>query len=610
MVALSSVSPATSATGVLRNTTIRFTATDVFIPGSGIPALIQVFISYEEALDSDAGGTLEVWRSQSPAIDGVTAGGLVNGWSGSRVSGGITLSNTSGFKNYSQINVHVRWNYLDGIVKQQNQTYHFWTVDDSAPSVSGVSPVNGTTTAQSYAGAATATFTDGGDGIGATWGGLHNNHSAQGSSVNKASVQAFYTRNGGAPVNICVNGVFQTGWLGSSISGGADGNPLSSPKSYDSSIPHYTAGAMARTVTLQPTGEWPGGLLDLTVTANDFAGNTGTSNWSFTVPFIQATGLASAEAFGAHVITAQAPVAISADDMIKPAFDTFRGGKTVLIQGPQMLVDTSLDKSFLSQDLSPWTSSTSGTGRARSGFSGLRLETGAGNGTATGIGPTNKRSFDVTLSVTLDSPRHAVAAAIAYPCTFKYTLGSDYAQISLKRDSDVSGISADEVVVTGTVNSNSTVETVGSTTLTNTSVFDLRIVHYLNYVFLEVNGIRLASFSRFSSSTGVGYLSAAIANTGTAQAIKTRVTNLAVRSAAIVNGRLLEDLDHLSAHRILGTIPAATLAEVGTVPIMVFGPWGSAVSADGFEYTLPDRQTIGRSKALRLSNFTDISLRD
>lgn len=107
-----------------------------------------------------------------------------------------------------------------------------------------------------------------------------------------------------------------------------------------------------------------------------------------------------------------------------------------------------------------------------------------------------------------------------------------------------------------------------------------------------------------------GTLRLAVRNLTNASKVSIHLSNFTLRSHAMINGRLLDNKVVTSRQRILGKVPAATLADVGVTTIQIFGPGIVGVATAPFEYTLPSPFTSGQRVFDRLRIYTDPALFD
>ena len=135
----------------------------------------------------------------------------------------------------------------------------------------------------------------------------------------------------------------------------------------------------------------------------------------------------------------------------------------------------------------------------------------------------------------------------------------------------------------------------------STSTISLRLVRDGQNLFVQtgvrdttgqlVNVVNVASTSAFEVGTGHLRLYANNINGG-AQVVRMR--NIELRSHVRAGPRLFTLRRDVQTTRLAATTPAATLDELGSTELSIFGPWGTATSATGFTYTLPPVKTVGR----------------
>lgn len=289
--------------------------------------------------------------------------------------------------------------------------------------------------------------------------------------------------------------------------------------------------------------------------------------------------------------------------------DTIRGGKQVVIHGNQALVDTTQDVSFAGQTMPPtgWTSVLTGTGRLAPSPQGLSLQ--LPDATASSVlltSPATYKSFEAALSARLLSP--TVSSSVdSVVLGFEFRLDADnYVGIRVVRPAAYEGQDVVEVRAYRVVAGQAT--EMGAVRLATSAVV-LKIVRHSNYVFAFVNAELLDSSSFFTTAT-TGAFRVSVAHALGGLPVETRLSDLTIRSHALINGRLLQEKTDISKRRFAGNVPAASLSEVGLQPIILFGPWGSVTSPEGFEYTLPTGRTVGRAKATTLRTFNDPTTKD
>jgi hypothetical protein len=301
-----------------------------------------------------------------------------------------------------------------------------------------------------------------------------------------------------------------------------------------------------------------------------------------------------------------APVvpAVSGDS----ASDTFRGGKTILVHGDMVLSDPSLDSNFRSVYApSGWSVTPAGNHPITKYTSeGLHFDSGVRFGQVALARTATYANLEASLLFRVNAPSRAIGDPIPV-ATFRFDAGgSDSVQIRLQRLPQLQdGLMAVDATVT-TVDAG--VQAFLGPVVTGTE-FALRLTRFENFVFAQINDTLVAASTQFTPFAE-GQFSAAFANADTGQRTDILLTDFHVRSHVIVNGRLLEQKRDISRHRMTGRVPAATLAEVGDVPIIFFGPWGDVNAPVGFEYTLPEGLGMRNSPTVKLTTYADRVVRN
>lgn len=108
---------------------------------------------------------------------------------------------------------------------------------------------------------------------------------------------------------------------------------------------------------------------------------------------------------------------------------------------------------------------------------------------------------------------------------------------------------------------------------------------------------------------GTGFLSLTASNQDLPIDVQTRLSNFTVEPHVRIGTRLLND-KRILFKRLVGKVPAATLAEVGSIELAAFGLFGAATSSAGFTYTLPTPRTVSRDANRQLRLYADEQVRD
>jgi len=97
-------------------------------------------------------------------------------------------------------------------------------------------------------------------------------------------------------------------------------------------------------------------------------------------------------------------------------------------------------------------------------------------------------------------------------------------------------------------------------------------------------------------TTVTGPIRFGVENLSEAVQVRTRFTSLRFRTAASVNGYLLNNIQTYGTRRIIGYVPPARLSiyDLGTHDFDVFSLWGRYRVVDGFEYVMPEDLTVGQ----------------
>lgn len=326
-------------------------------------------------------------------------------------------------------------------------------------------------------------------------------------------------------------------------------------------------------------------------------------------PLTSVGGGASSQAFGLLVLTRE-DIVIPPSANITPSFDTINGGKEVAVFSNVKLKNTGLDVDFRGQSMvAGWTPSNSGTSSVTQTFNGIVFDTGRGaNGSSLAdlTGPDDFEAFDTTLSIQIDRPKNGgTEYAIVFSFQFKIDI-DNYGGMDVVFDPDKSSTQMQALAY---YSRDGIYSDLGSIFLpVGTEDLNLRLVRFENYFFIFCGETSLG-FTNLFKSTSTGYLYASSESDNPVPdcpRIRTILTDLTVRSNCLVAGRLLSDVSYNTPRQFSGNIPRATLAEVGFVPIMIFGPWGSVTDSTGFEYTLPSGLRIGDF----LTSFSDSIIRD
>lgn len=293
---------------------------------------------------------------------------------------------------------------------------------------------------------------------------------------------------------------------------------------------------------------------------------------------------------------------------VSPAFDTFRGGKRIVAYGSARLTDSSLDVDFRGLTLPVgWSASPSGSGIVSSLFTGLHLSTGPqASSVASVADSTSRDSFEAEVTARVLGPPRAVGSSVTC-LAFRYEIdASNYVEVRVRKDP----LFGEDVTIVDSLVETSAegLQQFGALVVDGPRT-RLRILRHSRWVFAYADDILIGQFPRFSTSTS-GTMSLRAENNSESSKVSTLVTTLTLRSQVLIKERPLEDKIDVGEHRLEGAVPAATLADVGLHPIILFGPWGSVNASEGFEYTLPTGRTVGVDLISALSSYTDPTVRD
>lgn len=296
--------------------------------------------------------------------------------------------------------------------------------------------------------------------------------------------------------------------------------------------------------------------------------------------------------------------------------DTIRGGLLLVLAQNALLLDPSRDQSFLSLTLpAGWTSVSSGSGSVKATRDGLKLDSGVVAGSVAGLQtPDDYGRFDVAVDVELVFPVGGQPSVVDLAVLEARTISGAVARVRLRR-----GFGSDpaRTVVFGDF-------TIGGVTTTGGIEFapdgplTLRIVRNGARIFgfvgvRDVSGryttlVKVIDYDRFPVDGGKIRLY--LGNVGLAKRVVSTFANFTVRSHSTIAGRLLNNKLDISARRIVGNVPAATLEEVGLVDLSIFGLFGELKFTNGFRYVLPPEKTLGRQSPRTLFTVQDPVLRD
>lgn len=310
-----------------------------------------------------------------------------------------------------------------------------------------------------------------------------------------------------------------------------------------------------------------------------------------------------------------APPVVVIPVYVDPVTDTIRGGSDLAASAAVTILDTTRDTTFFARTLpSPW--STTGSGTVTPTLFGVTLDTGGAPNVSAGI--TSSVEFlngDFAIDFEPMSPRYA-AKGIVELVTFRLTMGSSFVRVRARLGTQQTN--PRQAIVESDASIGGIFYPGNAVALDLNAISTLRIVRHAGRIFTFV-GTRddrgtytsLTPLFRESAfpATTTGILDAFVSNGTQRTRVLTRVSNFTVRSHLRIGPRLLENkLDRPG--RILGTVPAATLAEVGPVDVAMFGLFGEAITTNGFTYTLPPARTIAVAANKSLKAYLDTVIKD
>jgi hypothetical protein len=300
------------------------------------------------------------------------------------------------------------------------------------------------------------------------------------------------------------------------------------------------------------------------------------------------------------------PVVIMAVD----DFDTIRGGKAIFVTAPtEKLVDTSQDQPFTNLHALPGGWGSSGTINFLA--DGLELVSGPiAGGLARVQSSAPYKYFDAAIDIALEIPTTLKESSVEL-ATFEHHAGGASATIRV------------DLLPNQLVQVSGSATAFGRTVAADTQFpvdrsFTLRIVRDAGriYLFLGARGsdraytssLQLLAFDQFDAST-TGTFAFQLTNNDRAVDVRTLFSNFTMESHVRIGPRLLEN-KVVRYRRVLGTVPAATLAEVGFAELAIFGLFGESTSPTGFIYTLPPQRTLAVDPTHTFLTVQDPELKD
>jgi hypothetical protein len=350
-----------------------------------------------------------------------------------------------------------------------------------------------------------------------------------------------------------------------------------------------------------------GTVVTVTVEAATDLGVEITPPWSWlfytcSTQYIGPVGIQSEEAFGT-------PIVVGEQSMLTvwPNTDTIRGGKRIAITVESIrILDTTQDASFRGRSLPLDWADTSAGGTVTPTLTGAVFSTG---GTAGAIAQlanaTAYAHFDAAVDVEVLGPRATsdvvdlliLRFTAGIVCEVGIRLGPGGAYAYAFAGNIVGGVAAVDV----------------------SRVVTIRFVRNGDYAYAFVgtrdeSGDYISLTSLLSALVEppmdeTGTFDLVSQNGAVRSDVRVRASDLTIRSHARIGPRLLEN--RVDRHqRLVGSVPAATLDEVGTTSIIAFGLFGEAVNPLGFEYTLPPVRTLSKDTGHTLVIVQDPALKD
>lgn len=299
-----------------------------------------------------------------------------------------------------------------------------------------------------------------------------------------------------------------------------------------------------------------------------------------------------------------------------PSSDTIRGGALITIGLSSDLTSTARDATFTGTGLpTGWTSQFTGTGALAFTSTGLRLGAGAAAGSAQVSAGDSYLLFDAAVDIVPQLPISMPGTPIDLGVLeLTDTAAGSTARVRLRR-----GVGTDPslLVAYGDATYGGATIVGGIAAAPTGSVLTLRLVRYYQRVVgyvgvrdasgLYTSLVRVLDLTDFTSGAGiVRFRTANLAYTGIVRSV---FSNFTVRSHVLIDNVLIENKTDYGTRRILGNVPATTLARRGLRDIVVFGLFGEVTGTSAFEYTLPPPKTLGRGSAV-LTTYNDPQLRD
>ena len=257
--------------------------------------------------------------------------------------------------------------------------------------------------------------------------------------------------------------------------------------------------------------------------------------------------------------TLDAPAAEITAIQFMPANDTFRGGAVFAAGGNAALYSLVHDRPLTALP-DEWTV----TGTASYSPKGMLLQ-------GTALSDLQPASFVSDVAVEVLGPRTTKT-----PTTVAQ-VGSGALTVALVRDGNTLYARAE-----------------GGTAVRIGHTCTVRIVRDITRGWIFVDGTLLLRRTDLSTAGANWVLSAT----------KARFANWTVRSGARIGDTLIDALDNRFG-RVLGRVPAASLADVGPVQVTAFGIFGSLAADTDFEYTLPEPRTMSSTMRLYYPSLTD-----
>lgn len=320
--------------------------------------------------------------------------------------------------------------------------------------------------------------------------------------------------------------------------------------------------------------------------------------------FFEGPSVASAAPYSADVVTIEGP-----SFGVTPTSDTFRGGREMVVFSASALVDASRDETFTGASVpAGWTSA--GTGTVTPSNLGVVLSTAYASGSVAKLtSPDNDyRYFDAYVNLTpqlpVDTPGSEVVLGALRHETTIHRVDLEVLRGGLRAKDQLLARARITVITTGALlDSGARLITPGTLSL------ELQLARDGETVYALVDGEPLIDGSR-SLDTGAGSITLLCSNETAVATTQGRFRDFRVEAHTSLNGRLLRAKQFFGVRQMRGTIPRATLSEVGAAEVVVFGLFGRQAITDTFTYSLPSAKTVSNEVTRTLRSYDDPTVRD